>query len=69
MFLLEDVGVVSLLTPPSEGPSTSYDVILEWIALLLDVCFTQLTLDRECQQLLLSLQSRVYAQVSAPATE
>lgn len=64
MFLSDFVGVASLLTPPPEECPIPYDVILEWIALILDVHFTQLALDRESRQLLLSLQSKVLAQVS-----
>lgn len=63
MFLSDYVGVSSLLTPPTDDSPIPYDVILEWIALILDVHFTHLTLDQECCQLLLSLQSQVFAQV------
>ena len=51
----------TLLTPSS--PCLHYDVVLEWIALLLDVHFTQLVLEPEARQLLTSLQSQVSKQV------
>ena len=57
------MGVSSLLTPPPSESGIPYDVVLEWIGLILDVHFTQLTLDKECHQLLLSLQAKVFVQV------
>lgn len=59
MFLSGHVGVSSLLTP-----SKDYDMLLEWVGLILDVHFTRLTLDNQSWQLLLALQSKVLAQVT-----
>lgn len=63
-FLSDHVGVASLLTPPSDQSPLPYNVILEWVALILDVHFTALTLDHQSRQFLLGLQSKVLAQVS-----
>lgn len=63
MFLSGHVGVSSLLTPSKDSP-VPYDMVLEWVGLILDVHFTRLTLDHQSWQLLLSLQSKVLAQVS-----
>ena len=62
LFLSDHVGVSSLLTP-SKDSLVPYDMLLEWVGLILDIHFTRLTLDNHSWQLLLSLQSKVLAQV------
>ena len=57
--------MTSLLTPPpSDSTHFQYDMVLEWIALLLDVHFAHLSLDQQCRRHLLALQYKVLAQVS-----
>ena len=56
---------MEMLLSTSPAPPVSYDVILKWVWLLVDVHFTQLALCREARASLLSLQSRVCKQVCA----
>lgn len=65
MFLSEYVCMAALLTTRTEPSPLSYNAVLDWIGLILDVHFTRLALDQHCQQLLLSLQSKILAQVSS----
>lgn len=54
---------MEMLLSTSPAPPVSYDVILKWVWLLVDVHFTQLALCGEARASLLSLQSRVCKQV------
>lgn len=64
LILSDSVGVASLLAPPYDSTPVNYNMVLDWIVLLLDVHFMRITLDHQCRQSLLALQSKILAQVS-----